>query len=214
MENQFLQSSFCARMRNEASAVLSVKSNCSLRKLLSLSSVIFLHYPFTTVKQGTLSREPKEGRLYVWMLPAWFVWLISPKCFTEKLKYNKSTKYLKLSVFWSLSEVHNKMFSPVCCGKTRTEPNTFQMKCNTDWVPGLTFQHQCPALLMLLRLNGNKSLQPGSKKSNWYRGNEVGNKHIWVSTFGCVEEIDQKRERRREVTESVSYWLSQCVITQ
>ena len=42
---------------------------------------------------------------------------------------------------------------------TSTPLNTFRMNWNGDCEPGLIVQHQCPTSLMLLWLNGSKSLQ-------------------------------------------------------
>ena len=46
---------------------------------------------------------------------------------------------------------------------TSNQSNTFGMNWNADYEPGLIAQRQCPTSLMLLWLNGSKSLQPCSK---------------------------------------------------
>ena len=46
---------------------------------------------------------------------------------------------------------------------TSTPSNTFRMNWSTRCEPGLITHHQCGTSLMLLWLNGTKSLQPASK---------------------------------------------------
>lgn len=48
---------------------------------------------------------------------------------------------------------------------TSTPPNTFGINWNKDCEPGLITRHRWATSVMLLRLNGSKSQQPGSKVS-------------------------------------------------
>jgi hypothetical protein len=58
---------------------------------------------------------------------------------------------LSRSVWKNLTGLHRAL--------TSTPSNTYGMNWNADCEPGLIAQHHCPTSLMLLWLNGSKSLQ-------------------------------------------------------
>jgi hypothetical protein len=70
-----------------------------------------------------------------------------PMC-TEQGPYRNG---LSRSVWKNLTGLHRAL--------TSTLSDTFGMNRNTDCKPGLIVKHQCPTSLMLLWLNGSKSLQ-------------------------------------------------------